>query len=186
MASASCAGPLPPYPHSKPVGLWLRSSQQGSRSLGSLVPSVTQTTHPSGPRHPDDLQYRWSARSWCSLSWIWKPCPQAASRRRGKGAAPPGYSRDGLLPLSPGARRERSRDGPLRRRKRKRQRHAFTGRASARFPTLVSLRIRNYRLGIIASDGSCERSEHGHLLFPVEWSDRLYYPPGPVSGACRS
>src|SRR5438067_7484919 len=44
--------PLPPYPHSNPVGLSLRSPQRGSRGLGSPVPSVTQTTHPSGPRQP--------------------------------------------------------------------------------------------------------------------------------------
>ena len=49
----------------------------------------------------------------CSpFSWVRKPRPQAASRRRGKGAAPPDCACYGWLPLSPGARRERSRDGP--------------------------------------------------------------------------
>ena len=52
MASASCAGPLPPYPHSKPVGLWLRSVRRGLRGLRWLFPPITQTTHPSGPRQP--------------------------------------------------------------------------------------------------------------------------------------
>src|SRR6516165_2913480 len=52
MASASCAGPLPPYPHSKPVGLWLRSARRGLRGLRSPFPSMTQTTHPCGPRRP--------------------------------------------------------------------------------------------------------------------------------------
>ena len=50
MASASCAGKLPPYPHSKPVGLWLRSARRGLRGLRSPFPSMTQTTHPCGPR----------------------------------------------------------------------------------------------------------------------------------------
>jgi len=52
MASASCAGKLPPYPHSKPVGLWLRSARRGLRGLRSPFPSMTQTTHPCGRRRP--------------------------------------------------------------------------------------------------------------------------------------
>ena len=39
-------------PHSKPVGLWLRSARRGLRGLRSPFPSMTQTTHPCGPRRP--------------------------------------------------------------------------------------------------------------------------------------
>jgi hypothetical protein len=106
MASASCAGPLPPYPHSKAVGLWLRSSRRGLRGLRSPLPSTTQTTHPGGRctsfHCACGVRQFWSAVSWCSLSWVRKPCPHAASRRRGKGAAPSDYACDGWLALSGG------------------------------------------------------------------------------------
>ena len=42
MARASCAGPLPECPHSKPVGLWLNSLLRGGS--GRLWPLLETTT----------------------------------------------------------------------------------------------------------------------------------------------
>src|SRR6516164_6670524 len=109
MASASCAGPLPPYPHSKPVGLWLRSSWRGLRGLRSPFPSITQTTHPCGPRRP---VYIFLLRARCSgvlisafivLPFIGsKTLPAGRFATTGQGRRAPDYARDGWLALSVG------------------------------------------------------------------------------------
>jgi len=123
--SGQARGQAPP--HSKPVGLWLRSSRQGLRGLRSPLPSMTQTTRPCGPRRP---VYIFLLRAWCSVvlvsAFIVLPfMSRNAARRqlRDDGARAPRPVRSPRMVASkPGARRERSRDAPLRRRKRKRQR----------------------------------------------------------------
>ena len=151
MASASCAGPLPPYPHSKPVGLWLRSVRRGLRGLRWLFPPITQTTHPSGPRQP---AYTFLLRGRCLavlvsafivLPFMGSKTPPAGRfATTGQGRRAPERRLLRMVGSKRGRRRERSRDGPLRRRERKRQRLQFT------CPVLVPLCIGLYRLGGVA------------------------------------
>jgi hypothetical protein len=108
--------------------LWLRSFWRGLRGLRSPFPSIAQTTHPCGPRRP---VYIFLLRAWCSVVLVSafivlpfmgsKTLPAGRFATTGQGRrAPVRLLR--MIASKPGARRERSRDAPLRRRKRKRQR----------------------------------------------------------------
>jgi len=164
MASASCAGPLPPYPHSKPVGLWLRSVRRGLRGLRWLFPPITQTTHPSGPRQP---AYTFLLRGRCLavlvsafivLPFMGSKTPPAGRfATTGQGRRAPERRLLRMVGSKRGRRRERSRDGPLRRRERKRQRFIS-------LPVLVPLCTGLYRLGGVAGVRSPQCSEARRLL----------------------
>jgi hypothetical protein len=164
--SGQARGQAPP--RSKPVGLWLRSSQQGSRGLGSLVPSVTQTTHPSGPRQPVYAFLlrgrRSSGRSSVSLVSPFMALPFTdletlpASRfaTAGQGRRAPGLRSLWIVASKPwGAA------GALARR----TLAAAEAQAAAlrlAFPVLVTFRIRLYRLGGIASGCSFDIVADAH------------------------
>jgi len=150
MASASCAGPLPPYPHSKPVGLWLRSARRGLRGLRWPFPSMTQTTHPSGPRQP---AYTFLLHGRCSavlvsafivLPFMGSKTPPAGRfATTGQGRRAPNYACYGWLALSGGAAGALARR-PLRRRERKRQRFSvhFSSTGTFSDPALMSAESR--------------------------------------------
>src|SRR5215472_1129419 len=166
MASASCAGPLPPYPHSKPVGLWLRSSWRGLRGFRSPFPSIAQTTHPCGPRRP---VYIFLLRAWCSVVLVSAfivlpfmgsktlPAGRFATTGQGRRAPRATLVTDGWPP-SPGCAA-----GAL-------ARHtlaAAEAQAAAlrlAFPVLVPLCTGLYRLGGVADVCSPQCLENGQLL----------------------
>jgi hypothetical protein len=140
--------------------------------LRSPFPSIVQTTHPCGPRRP---VYIFLLRAWCSVVLVSafivlpfmgsKTLPAGRFATTGQGRrAPVRLLR--MIASKPGPRRERSRDAPLRRRKRKRQRFislvpswyryvlAFTGLAE--LP--MSVRLSVWRTA------SCSLEKHGHRV----------------------
>ena len=129
MASASCAGPLPPYPpfEASRAVVAERPARVEGFAFAVSVDDADDTSlrTPAAGVHLSAARAAFGSfgqRVHCSpFSWVRKPRPQAASRRRGKGAASPGYACYGWLHLSPGARRERLQRRTLAARERKRQ-----------------------------------------------------------------
>jgi hypothetical protein len=88
-------------------------------------------------------------------------------RDDGARAPRPSYARDGSVASQPGARRERSRDGPLRRWERKRQRFGSP------VPSCYRYVLALYRLGGVASGCPLQCLENSQLLsrvtVTIEW-----------------
>src|SRR5438128_2328481 len=120
MASASCAGPLPPLGASPRAGA--SPFEAGRAVVAELLARVEGFAFAVSVDSPDDTSLRTPAAG-VHLSTARlvfgsfgqrvhrapfdesKRCPQAASRRRGKGATPPaGYARDGWFASKPRGR----------------------------------------------------------------------------------
>ena len=191
MASASCAGPLPPLGSSPRAG---SSAFETGRAMVAELPAVVERFGLAGSvDNPNDTSLGTTAAG-VNLS-IARPVfsivgqcvhdapfhgsktlPTGRFATAGQGRRAPGYPRGELWPLSPGPRRERLRDGPLRRRKRKRQR--FGSLSPSGYLFVSALPAGQFMRGW--SQANYSSTVHRDRVVVLE-----SYPPRPVSGARR-